>query len=284
MSLTPSVSLHGRRRQIYHAFTQQKTAVSSKKLLHLVGLALDHILGDAVDVLKSDKQKEDLYKAMDPLAPAVDESVEDVLGVPKYSWQDKGANRPQSWPALIQDAEVLQISSKRASVLKRIPLFAEIPRVPTNNAPRTLAGDTEKVACDRQVGTAMRLLATAKILHEDEHAVDSLQLEAPSARSLFNIACVLLAFLSFSIEWSHKQALNKAIAEFATLNPTLFGKEDLAILQHISKLGKHLHRQGGQRYHPFRPFSRCDQGEGKGKGKGQPHFCPAFVDKTPEQK
>ena len=65
--------------QIYHTLTQQKTVVSSKKFLQLVCLALDHILGGAVDVPKSDKQNGDLYMAMDALAPSTDESVEGVF-------------------------------------------------------------------------------------------------------------------------------------------------------------------------------------------------------------
>ena len=55
--------------QIYHALTPQKTLVSSREKLQLVCLALDHILADTVDVPKSEKEKEDLCKAMDALAP-----------------------------------------------------------------------------------------------------------------------------------------------------------------------------------------------------------------------
>ena len=74
----------------------------------------------------------------------------------------------------------------------------------------------------------------------------------------------LLLFFS-SILRSSKRAVNKAIAESSTLNPTLFGKQDLAVLQHNSKLGRHLHRQGGGRYQQALPFPLCDQGKGKGK-------------------
>ena len=184
--------------------------VSSKELLQMVRLALGQKLGNAVDVSKSHKQKEYPYTAMDVLAPPAEESVEDVLGAPMYSWQDRVPKLPQSLPALIQDADVLQISSKRASVLKRIPLFAEIQRVPTNTAPQIPPGETEKMASDPQVRDAMRVLATAKILHEHEHVLDSLESKASSAQSLFDIRFALLASLSFAIERSHRQAVNKA--------------------------------------------------------------------------
>ena len=49
--------------QIDPQLTRNKTVVSSKESLQLVRLALDHILGDSVDVPRSDKQKKDLYKA-----------------------------------------------------------------------------------------------------------------------------------------------------------------------------------------------------------------------------
>ena len=99
-----------------------------------------------------------------------------------------------------------------------------------------LPGDTEKVAWDSQVRDAMRVLATTKILHEDEHALDSLELEAPAAQSLFDITFTLFASLSLPIERSRKQTVNKAIAGSSTLNPTLFGKEDLAILRNKSRV------------------------------------------------
>ena len=205
--------------QIYHALTQQKTVVSSKEL------SLDHILGDTVVVSKSDKQTKDLYYAMDMLVALADKGVEYVIGALKHSWQHKVANLPQSWPALVRDAEMLQISCKGASVLKHIPWIGEIPRVPTNNATRTLLADAEKVAWDCQVRDVMCVLATAKILHGDTHRLDLLRLETSSAQSLFHTTLVLLASLSLAIERSRKQAVNKAIAESSTLNRTFFGKE-----------------------------------------------------------
>ena len=127
------------------------------------------------------------------------------------------------------------------------------------------------------------LLATAKMLHEDEDALDLLESRAPLARSLLDITFALLASLFFFNLRSSKQAMNKAIAGSSTLNPKLFGKEDLAVLQHSSKLGRHLHWQGGGCYQQVLPFPLCDQGKVKGKSKGKPHFCPALVDKTPER-
>ena len=136
-------------------------------------------------------------------------SVEDVLVAPKCSWQDKVAKLPQFWPALNQDVEVLQMSSERASVLKRIPLFAGIPCIPAIIAPRTPGVDREEVAWAHQLHDAMPVLATAKILHEDEHGMNSLELQAPSAQSKFDVMFALLVSLSFAIEQSRQQAVNK---------------------------------------------------------------------------
>ena len=192
--LTPWQASH-----VYHTLTHQKNVIASKDLLALVRLALSHIVGDNMDISRSEKLKEDLYRVMDALVPPAEESVEDVLAPPKYAWQDKVAKLPQSWPVLMQGVDTLQVSSKRASVLKHVPDYKEITRVPTNNAPHTPQGDSEKAAWDRQVRDAMRVLATAKLLGDDPRALHASGVEPLSPECLLDTTFALLASLSHSI-------------------------------------------------------------------------------------
>ena len=150
---------------------------------------------------------------MDVIGLLAEESVKDLLKGPIYASQDKVAKLPQSWQALMQDAESSQLASKRVGVLKRIPLYVEILRVPTYDASKTPQGDSEKGSWKHKIRDAMRMLATAKILHNDAHA---LLLEAATARSLLDTTIAFLASFSFAVERSCKQAMNKAIAESST--------------------------------------------------------------------
>ena len=255
--------------RVYAALTLQKTLVRPKDLLHLVRTNLAMILGKDVDLPKAEKVREDLYKALEAFSSEARVEEDDACKAPEYVWQEKQPKLPSTWKALTDDMETLQVSSKRATILIRVPVFDAILRVPTNNAPHTPHGDTEKAAWDRQVRDVMRVLATARLQENTPEVLTALGLEAPSSKKLLDTAFALLASLSFSIECSRKLTVNRSLDTSSKSTPLLFGKEDVQLLQHRQSLLKHFQRASSYRTQPYHRDYRREYGKGKGKGRGK---------------
>ena len=107
--------------------------------------------------------REDLFKVLEALSAEARVEEDNVCKAPEYVWQETEAKLAWTWRALMDDKETLQVSSKPAAIVKKIPVLDAILRVSTNNPPHTPQGDTEKAAWERQVRDVMRVLSTARL-------------------------------------------------------------------------------------------------------------------------
>ena len=163
----------------------------------------------------------------------------------------------------MDNKEILQVSSKGATILKKVTAFDAISRVPTNNKPHIPQGDTKKAVWYRQVHDVVKVLATARLQGDALEVLISLELYAPDARKLLDTAFTVLASLSYSIELLSKLSVNRTLETPSKSAPLLFGKDEVQLLQQRRALMKHMPRSFSHSNPPYRKDYRKEYGEGK---------------------